>query len=352
MAAVPDTNLTLADWAKTRDPDGSAAAIANLLSQQNDILENMTFVEANDATSHTCTVATGLPAVYWRSFNEGVMPSKGTTAQITEDIGMLQTFSEVDSDLAELQNDLGVFRLGQARLRLSAMNNQMASSIFYANSAVNSNKFMGLSSRFSDSSAANGQNIVKASGAETSNAQTSLWIVGWGDETVFGTFPKGSSAGLVQNDLGKGIVDVFDASGNYTGKMMAYQDHFKWSMGLVVKDWRYVVRVCNIDVAELSGLTGAQLPGSNASITTYANLLHSATDATYRIQDLGMVNAAIYCNRTVHSALNRIGLETHSSAVTFEQGVTQFGTPKRFMKINGIPCYRSDAIVNTEAVVA
>ena len=351
MTALPDNNLTLADWAKRRDPDGSSAAVANLLSQQNDILENMTFMEANDATSHTVSVATGLPAVYWRSFNEGIMPSKGSTAQVKEDMGMLQTFSEVDSDLAELQNDLKVFRLGESRLRLSAMNNEMATSVFYSNSAVSTSKFMGLSARFSDSSALNGENIIKASGAETANQQTSLWIVGWGDETVFGTFPKGSKAGLVQEDLGKGIVDTFDTNGVYTGKMMAYQDHFKWSMGLCVRDWRYVARVCNIDVPELSGLTGAQLPGSNAAISSYANLLHTVSDATYRIQDLGMCNPAIYCNRSVHSALNRIGLETHSSAITYEKGVSQFGTPKNFMKINGIPIYRNDAIVNTEAVV-
>lgn len=351
MAALSDTNLTLADWAKRRDPDGSAAAVANLLSQQNDILEDMTFMEANDATSHTVSVATGLPAVYWRSFNEGIKPSKGTTAQVKEDLGMLQTFSEVDSDLAELQNDLGVFRLGEARLRLSAMNNEMGSSLFYANSAVSSSKFMGLSSRFSDSSALNGENIVKASTAATANQQASLWIIGWGDETVFGTFPKGSNAGLQQDDLGKSIVDVFTAAGVYEGKMMAYQDHFKWTMGLCVRDWRYVVRVCNIDVPELSGLTGAQLPGSNADIASYANLLHVVSDATYRIQDMGLCNPAIYCNRTVHSAMNRIGLETHQAAITFEKGVSQFGTPKNFMKFNGIPIYRCDALVNTEAVV-
>jgi hypothetical protein len=89
-------------------------------------------------------------------------------------------------------------------------------------------------------SAANGQNIIDAGG--TGSVNTSVWLVVWGEKTVFGIFPKGSKAGLFHEDLG--LIDAFDANNN---RYRAYADHWQWKNGLVVKDWRYVVRICNVD---------------------------------------------------------------------------------------------------------
>ena len=105
MATLPTTNLTLADWAKRRDPDGSMADIANILSQSNEILDDGVFKQANGPTSHRVTVATGLPEVYWRQVNQGIYESHGTTAQIDEGIGMLESRSQVDVALANLEDE-------------------------------------------------------------------------------------------------------------------------------------------------------------------------------------------------------------------------------------------------------
>ncbi len=84
MATIGPVALTLADWAKRIDDDGKIAEIINLLSQTNEILDDMLWVEGNLPTGHKTTIRTGLPSAYWRLLNMGVPRGKSTTAQITE----------------------------------------------------------------------------------------------------------------------------------------------------------------------------------------------------------------------------------------------------------------------------
>ena len=83
--------------------------------------------------------------------------------------------------------------------------------------------------------------------------ETSIYLVVWGENTVFCPFPKGSKAGLMHQDLGEESVP--DASNNF---YQALRTLYTWENGLVVKDWRYVVRVCNVNVTDLTTLTGTQ----------------------------------------------------------------------------------------------
>jgi len=348
MAAIATHNPTLADWVKRRDPDGTIAMIANILAQTNEILDDAVFKQANGATGHQVTVATGLPDVYWRSFNEGIKPSKGRTAQLTEGIGMLESRSEVDRALASLEDDEAAFRLSESRLRLEAMNQTMTSTMFYGNSAADPKQFMGLAARYSSLLAGNSQNVISCNdGTATALAQTSIYLVGWGDETVFCTFPKGSNAGIQQEDLGVMDVDVFNDAGAYTGKMRALVDWYCWQNGLVVKDWRYAARICNIQVSDLTGLVETQLPTATAF-----NIIHAMSKAVYRIPNLGLCRPAFYMNRTAHSALARMAMEKSIGALALEAGHNQFGTPRRYMSFLGVPIRRCDAILNTEAVVS
>ena len=347
MATLPTTNLTLADWAKRRDPDGSMATVVNILSQSNEILDDGVFREANGPTSHRVTIATGLPDVYWRQVNQGIYPSHGTTAQIDEGIGMLETRSEVDIALARLEDDERALRLSEARMRLEAMNQELSSTIFYGNTTANPEKFMGLAPRYSSTTAGNGQNVFDCGGSGADN--TSVYLVGWGDETCHMIFPKGSAAGIEQRDLGEQTVDVFSNSsgtGTYTGKMQALVDWYCIKTGLVVKDWRYVARLCNIDVSDLTSLTGTQLVTD-----TTTNIIHQMANAIYRLPNPGMCKPAFYMNRTVHAALSRMAMEKQTSVLTIEQGLSSFGTARRYLSFMGIPIRRCDSIINAEDVV-
>ena len=66
MSALAASHPTLLDLAKRLDPDGKIDVIAEILTQENPILEDLSFVEGNLPTGHRTTIRTGLPTPTWR----------------------------------------------------------------------------------------------------------------------------------------------------------------------------------------------------------------------------------------------------------------------------------------------
>lgn len=337
MATLAATNLTLLDWAKRLDPDGSVPVVAQLLSQTNEMLMDAVFLPGNLPTGHRVTVQTGLPTVYWRAYNQGIPPSKSTTAQIDEACAILEARSEVDIALARLNGNEAAFRLSEARPFVEAMNQEAQDAMIYGDAATDPKKFLGLAGRYSSLSAGNGQNILDCSG--TGSDLASVWLICWGEETVFCPFPKGSAAGLVQRDLGEQT--IYDGS----NRMQGLVNWFQWQMGLVVKDWRYAVRIANIEVSDFAGLTTTQAP------TNYANILHKMAIAIDRIPAPDMGRMAFYMNRTVRSGLVRLAMEKTVGALSIEQGLNQFGSDRSTLTFLGVPIRRCDKLRNTESQV-
>ena len=340
MAALSTSNLTLADWAKMFDPDGKLAVVTNVLSQTNEVLEDCVFKEANGKTHHRVTIATGLPGVYWRQINQGIPPTKATTAQVDEGIGMLEARSETDVVLAKLSGDVNKFRFSQSRMHIESMGQTQAATMFRGDPATEPASYLGLQGRYSVlSGAANSQNVINGGGAVGSD-QTSVYLVGWGDETVYCTFPEGSQAGLVHQDLGEQT--VYGQGGVSANRMQAFADLFTWHHGLVVQYWRYAVRICNLKKTELEDLDNAQSPA------TFTNLLHTMSMALYKLPNINMVRPAFYVNRLVHSALSRMAMEKFSATLAFQEGVNQFGNVRRYLSFNGVPVRLCDTLQNNE----
>lgn len=331
MTTLSNTKLTLLDWALRLDPDGKVPKIVELLAQRNDILMDVPFKEGNLPTGHRTTVRTGLPQVFWRLLNQGVQPSKSTSAQIDEGIGMLEAWSEVDQKLAELNGNVGAFRLSEAQAFLEAMNNEAVSTMFYGNSSVSPEQFNGLSVRYSSLSANNGQNIVDGKGVGSDN--TSIWLVGWGENTIHGIFPKGSKAGLVHMD--RGLETVENAGGVTGAKMLAYRELYQWNLGLALKDWRYVSRVANIDVSNL------------VSESSNADLTKAMIKAFHRIHNPSAVNLVYYMNRTVFQYLDVQRRETVAGAGMRYDEVDG----KLIPTFRGIPIRICDGLLDNESPV-
>lgn len=333
-AALSTTALTLLDWAKRLDPDGKVPVIVELLSQTNEILMDMLWREGNLPTGHRTTVRTGLPAVAWRLLNAGVLASKSTTAQIDEQAGMLEAWSSVDKDLAMLNGNINAFRLSEAKAFLEAMNQEMAQTIFYGNAGLAPEEFTGLSVRYSLSTAANGSHVLKAGGAGADNA--SMWLVVWGEETITGIFPKGSKAGLIHEDKGEQIIQ--NAGGVTGAQMVALVERFQWKGGIAVKDWRYAIRICNIDISDLVANGGAQ-----------ALLLNFMAKAIHRVPFLGLGRPVFYANRTIIEMLDI----QEKAAVGTGGGLNYDNVDgKRVTSFRGIPIRTVDALLETEALVA
>lgn len=332
MATIGANVLTLADWAKRLDPQGKTAKIAELLSQTNAILDDMTFKEGNLPIGELLNMRTGLPTVYWRMTNQGIPSSKSTTAQSTETVGMLEAYSEVDKDLAELNGNVSSFRLSEANAFLESMNQEMAQTLFYGNSGLAPEEFTGLAPRYSSTAAANGQNIISGSGSGADNS--SIWLVCWGEQSVYGVFPKGSKAGLVHEDLG--LTTVETSAGVAGNRMRAYLDHWQWKCGLALKDWRYVVRIPNIDISNLVAKSSA------------ADLVELMIKATHRIPNLSMGKPVFYMNRTVFQMLD---IQRRDDVVTGGQLTYTDVDGKRIASFRGIPVKICDSLIETEAQV-
>jgi hypothetical protein len=333
MATLASNALTLADWAKRTDPEGKVPAIVELLGQTNEILDDMLFVEGNLPTGHRTSVRTGLPTVAWKLINQGVTPSKSTTAQIDEAVGIMEAWSEVDKDLAELNGNTAAFRLSEARAFIEAMNQEMASTLFYGNSDIDPEEFTGLAPRYADTSAENSDNIVLGGGSGSDN--TSIWLICWGEQTCHGIFPKGSKAGLQHYDHGE--VTVQDSTGVATKRLRAYQDQWQWKVGVALRDWRFAVRIPNIDVSDLTDNSGSQ-----------ADVINLMIKAIHRIPSLNMGRCAFYMNRTVMQMLDIQRRDDVAAAGMQYKEVDG----KLIPNFRNIPIRKVDALLETESLVS
>lgn len=346
MAVIGGSYLTLADWASRVDDNYKIATVVELLSQANEILLDVPWVEGNLPTGHKSTIRTGIPQGTWRLLNYGVPYGKSTTAQITDTCGNLEAYALVDKDLADLNGNTAAFRTSEASAFIQGMSQQMAQTLIYGNTATNPERFMGLAPRFNTVTAASAQtaeNVIDAGGTGSDN--TSIWLVVWGPNTVHGIFPKGKTTGLQHRDLGEDT--VHDALNQ---PYQAYRDHFKWEVGLTVRDWRYIVRICNIDVSDLAGgsppdLIKLMIRALHLPPTMPSSASNVSTSDAAGIS--GMMGRAVwYANRTVATwldiqALNKTNVNLMRSEFA--------GGPA--LGFRGIPIRTVDQILNTEARV-
>lgn len=322
------------------------ANIIELLSQTNEILDDMLVMEGNLPTGHKTTVRTGLPQATWRLLNTGVPNAKSTTAQIVDTCGNLETYAVIDKDIADLNGNTAEFRLSEVKAFLEGMSQQVAATLFYGNQHLNPERFTGFAPRYSTKTTSNSQtanNVLDGGG--TSNTNTSIWIVTWGNDTCHATFPKGKITGLQHRDMGEW--PVLDSAGN---TYQAYRDHFKWEIGLVLRDWRYVVRVANIDITQLTGVSAANL--INLLVRGLYKLPTAPSSATsIQTSDTPEVRAnmgrvVFYANRVVRTYLDLQAMNKTNVLLRLEEFDGKVVTTFR-----GIPVRTSDALLNNEVQV-
>ena len=352
MATLGSTATTYLDWGRRIDPDGKIARIIDILSQTNEILDTMLTLESNEATGHVSTQRTGLPQATWRLFNQGVQPTKSTTAQVKDTCGMLETQSQIDVALAKLNGNTAEFRLSEDVAFLEGMNQQMAAAIFYSNSLLTPQQILGLAPRYATVNTLNAQtanNVIDCGGTGSTN--TSIYLLVWGPNYIHGIFPKATKAGLDMIDLSEGRPDgipVFNPDGS---RMLAYLTHFKWLNGLCVRDWRYGARAANIDVTQLANPVAVNL------LNVLIKLVHKLPTTPIGVanvqktdapggDDVSMGQTFFYVNRTLATYLD---IQAVNGARVFLKEDEWHG--KAITTFRKVPIMTVDQIVNTEARV-
>lgn len=350
MAYTNSNVPTLQDLANISDTDGKVTSVIEILNETNEVLMDMSWMEGNLPTGHRTTIRTGLPRPTWRKLYGFVKPTKSTTAQVTEQCGMLEAFAEVDCALADLNGNTAAFRLSEDRAHIEGMNQEMVDTLFYG--ADDDSAFMGFEPRFNMLTGAdNSDNVIdgaKALGG-TANAGNdtinSIWLVIWGPNSVQGIVPKGSTAGLMVNDLGKivvqGAYDTSTHAESSPGRMMAYLTHYRWDAGLSVRDWRYVVRIANIPVSK-----GAKdITTTAPNFTTLPELMRQAIR---RVPNMSAGRAAWYMSADAQMVLGQVvsRLTSESALRTEEVGGIMTET------FRGIPIRRVDQLARDESLLA
>lgn len=329
---------TLLDFARRQDFDGKIAKIFEIIEPVNEVLQDIPWIECNQGTSHKTTIRTGYPEPTWRQLNYGVQPTKSTTRQVVDSTGMLEDYAEVDKALANLNGNSAEWRMSEDTAHLVGMQKAFLSTLFYGDTTVTPERFVGLAPRFSvpssvppEEGGSSGFNMIDGGAADGQTDCTSIWLICWGPNTVHGLYPKGSTAGWMAEDLGEET--LIDANG---GRYQGYRSHYKWDCGLTVRDWRYIVRICNIDTSTLT-----------KDAASGAKLIELMTSATERIADLNMGNCAFYCNRKIRSILrHQIVNKVAPATLTFEQVAG-----RHVVAFDGIPVRRVDSILNTETAI-
>lgn len=342
--ALPVMNPSLLDVQKRLDPDGQIAKVVEILNTENGILDDMTWVEGNDVNSHRTTIRSGLPTPTWRKLYQAVQPTKSTTVQVTDAIGQMQMYSEIDVELAELNGNSAEWMLSEQSAFFEALRQEAVRTVFYGDEAKVAAEFTGLAARYYTKTIAtspNAFNVIDAGGsADGSGYMNSAYLVTWSPTTCHMIYPKGKPTGLQFKNLGEQTSQVHDQTDNPGGKMQVLMNHYKWSMGLSLRDWRSVSRVCNISV-KTTGANTVYLPANTTPLT---NLLNSMIQAAERQPDTTGGRKVWYVSRAVREALRFAILNKLSTNLSWENV-----TGRRVMMFDGIEVKRTDALSGFDA---
>jgi hypothetical protein len=321
------------------DPNGTIADVGEVLQQYNEILDDIGWKEGNLPTGEQMTVRTSKPTPTFRLLNGGVVPNKSTTGQIVETCAIMEDRSHVDVDVANLNGDAAAFRMSEDVAIIQAMSDTLATTLIYGDTSVDPEQFNGLASRYFSKTATHvtSTQIIDAGGTGADN--TSIWLCCWSPQTIYGIFPKGSKAGLVQIDEGIQTLLVNTSTGAY---MRAYVTFFQWKCGFAIKDYRSIVRICNIDISDLET--------ASDSSDTSANILKYMSQALDKLPPNMAGRKVFYMNERVRSML-RVKMLNKSNLLLQMQELKSAGTvprPDGVLTFLGVPCRRIDAILNTE----
>jgi hypothetical protein len=319
--------LTLLELSKRKDPTGDLAIIANVLAKDNEILTDAPWMEANDTFSHRITRVLKMPSGTFRKLNAGVAISSAQTIVVNETIGMLADYSQADKVLVDAAPNPKAFRMGEARIKLEGLSQTLASKIIYGNSHTTPEEPTGFAPRLNDT---DNDNVISAGGSGSDT--TSLYVVKWGEDGAYLTYPKGApNYGVTHKDLGEvtadsGYIDSASAHALY----QVYRDYFEVKVGIAVRDNRYIGRVANIEVSGTSNIFDPD----------------DLIDIINGMPQRGS-GAVIYVNRKIFSQMDKQAMDK-SNVLYSTKDV--FGVPTTTFR--GFPVRLVEAITNTETAVS
>lgn len=337
MAALGTKLVTLADVAKGKDI--AIGKVAEVLVQENPMLNDIPYMEMNMGTIHKEVIRSALPSVYYRKANQAIPASKTTIEERTFFAAHFESKSQIDAAVASRggSDRIAFNRWNQAQGHIQAHALEHASLTIYGSPVDSNRKAPGLFDVYStvnESTDETANQVIDGGG--TTGDNTSILLIHWGPNSIFGVYPKGTQAGLKRTDRSAGNKEVqinaLDSNGD-AGTIYGFEEQFEIDHGLVVKDYRQGARIANIDPALLLSGVGA------------ADLIDLMISADHKIHNPQNGTGVWYVNRTVAAFLHKQA----RTAVGAGAGITYDNYQgKRVLMFLDKPVRRSDALLNTE----
>ena len=346
MAALDlGANLTLMELIRRETPDGKLADLVDVISQENRILEDITWIECNNGTYHEDTITATEPTGQERAYDEGVTKEAGTTEKVIEPTCMLNGVSEVDeAKLLHSPNPEGA-RTQEDGFFLRGMTKTFVSRLFDGNRGTDNRRINGINTRslYANLQTAGSETVVfdNAGGnASATSNKTSIYCIQWGTKKVNCIYPRNDSHGggilpIKMEDFGRSIINQSGTS--ETKKYVAHQTWFGNDFGLFIHDWRCIKRLCNISTTNIDDVDDFGFH-ENGLIDLYSQLEYNGEGAVF------------YCNRTIMAQIMKRANEKGNAYYTMDnEGEGPFA--HKVVRFWGIPIKRVDQITNTQAYV-
>lgn len=329
MATINANLQSLQDVMSQLDASGRLMPVVEILSQENHLLNDGVWVEANEVTGHRVNLRKSLPTGTWRRYNEGVTPQKGRVDSFVETPGMLDAMSKVDCALAKVGGQEAAYRAAQDRPFIQGLSNDLETALFYSSAKTTPEQIHGLSPRLDSTTGTWGGQIVDSQIAASGNDQASMWLVVWGEDTCHFIYPKGQKAGLDFKDCGMQLTR--DAN---NAEFLAWVSYWSWNIGLAIPDARSVVRLANIDTSAIA--------------ETGKLLIQDMVKMVHQCKVKGKGRARIYCNPKLSTYLHLQALDATTNSTLTIQNIG--GEP--VTTFLGIPIRETEALTNTESIVS
>jgi hypothetical protein len=217
---------------------------------------------------------------------------------VVDGLGMLEVYSEVDKSLADLNGNTADFRLSEDLAFLEGMNQQMAADALLRQHRREPRALHGARPALQHGDLGHRAERGERDRRRRHGLDQHVHL-GGGVGSEHDALPLPEGPDLRPAAPGSGRVDAHRCESN---QYQGYRTHFKWDMGFTLRDWRYAVRIANIDV-NASSATGAAANLINGLIRAVHRLptapraVSNVQTTTRRTIAMSMGRTVIYCNR-------------------------------------------------------
>ena len=325
---------SMLDVAKLLNPDGSAALVAEVLQQSNPFLQHAPYLPSNAEMGNRVTIRTSRTTAGWTRVNQGYTPTKGTTKQQVDTIGILSSSSEIDARILKTQGKeaFEAQRGADDRSHMQVLSETVASTILYGSQLTDEAAFTGLQLRLETAATSiSGSQVKKHHTSPSGSDYTSIYTVDWHADYVHLIYPKKSTVPMGLDTQDKGEERVDDADGN---PMRAYVTTYDWMVGLTVKDPRHIARLCNIDVSQ------ALTDSTTLLVNSLIQMLNGMPQKNGAMR-------AMYMSRNILSAFELQLLSKSNILFSWQEYLGE-----KVLTFKGIPLYACDAVSEAESLVA